>query len=345
MAGDHSICRQRALTGLLLLCVGILAAGLLVPAAGAGSVDADYATNASDDADLETTEVVLDLSSWVDDRAISVTLELPSVAVSWLEAVFTGLVESPELGDDEADEPTDQSDERDGDEPADADGDGDGSDDGDPGEDEPRDDAGGGDSADEPESDESDGDSADDDGDEADAGDGTDEDGDDGADDDSGDGADEDSDEDAGDADDEDDQRSHATAVEHAIHDEINEVRADHGLEALAFDDDLADVARAHSEDMADRDYFSHTTPEGETVGDRYAAAGISCQAWGENILYNGHGEESPAVIAERSVAQWMDSDGHRENILSERWDSEGIGVAIDDGELYATQNFGTDCN
>ncbi len=154
----------------------------------------------------------------------------------------------------------------------------------------------------------------------------------------------------AGDSDDEttdvEDERSYATQVELAIHDEINEIRAEHGLEPLEFDEQLAGVARGHSEDMAENDYFSHTSPDGSTVGDRYADAGVSCQAWGENILYNYHSDESPEVAAQKSVEMWMNSDGHRENVLSDRWDSQGIGVTVAaDGRLYATQNFGTNCN
>lgn len=306
MAREHGTHRQRAFKGLLVLCIGFLAVGLLVPAAaGAGPADADRAT--SDESDVETTEVVIDLSSWFDDRSVSITLELPSVAVSWLEAALSDLIESPAI-DGSDDEPVDRSSETD-EAPEETD---DGESQPGDGESQP----GGDDAVDDEDA------------------------GDESQPDDTGAVGDEETD-DAG----EDDQLAHEAQVERAIHDEVNQVHADHGLEALAFDDELAAVAREHSEDMAERGYFSHTSPEGETVGDRYAAAGISCEAWGENILYNGHGGESPEVIAERSVQQWLDSEPHRENILSDGWDSQGIGVATDGDELYATQNFGAGCN
>ncbi|MFC4247979.1 CAP domain-containing protein [Natribaculum luteum] len=162
----------------------------------------------------------------------------------------------------------------------------------------------------------------------------------------SGDSENETGDESADETTDDEEERTYAAQVELAIHDEVNEIRAEHGLDPLEFDEQLAGVARGHSEDMAENDYFSHTSPDGSTVGDRYADAGVSCQAWGENILYNYHSDESPEVAAQKSVEMWMNSDGHRENILSDRWDSQGIGVTVAaDGRLYATQNFGTNCN
>ncbi|GAA0254488.1 hypothetical protein GCM10009000_083870 [Halobacterium noricense] len=133
--------------------------------------------------------------------------------------------------------------------------------------------------------------------------------------------------------------------VEQEIHDRINGIRTERGLPSLGHGDNLERVAEYHSQDMIDRDYFAHTAPDGETVGDRYHKYDISCQAWGENILYNYASDESPTKAAERSVEQWMQSDGHRQNILSEKWAIEGIGVQVGpDGRLYVTQNFGARC-
>ena len=54
------------------------------------------------------------------------------------------------------------------------------------------------------------------------------------------------------------------------------------------------------------------------------------------------YGEPPEEAIATQFVDMWMNSDGHRQNILTERWNNEGIGVYYDseDGEVYATQNF-----
>lgn len=143
--------------------------------------------------------------------------------------------------------------------------------------------------------------------------------------------------------------------VESLIHEKVNDVRAERGLPRLDYSEKLASVSRAHSEDMATRDYFSHTNPEGEQPWDRYGDHVDSpvCRAYGENIAYNwvdsivrsdGGGLDSSSAndaVAGALVDQWMSSTGHRRNILSENWDAEGLGVYVtDEGQVYATQNF-----
>lgn len=134
--------------------------------------------------------------------------------------------------------------------------------------------------------------------------------------------------------------------VEAEIHDQVNEIRAERGLSELEHDDEIASVARIHSQDMNERDYFSHTNPEGETPADRFGDLyPAECRAVGENLAYiqaGAGGYGSAEEIADRIVQGWMDSDGHRENLLREEWDSEGIGVYIEDGRIDATQNFCT---
>lgn len=134
--------------------------------------------------------------------------------------------------------------------------------------------------------------------------------------------------------------------VEAEIHEQINEIRVDHGLSELEHSDEIAGVARTHSQDMNERDYFSHTNPEGESPADRFGDLYPSeCRAVGENLAYiqTGVGSGGSAEeIAEQIVDGWMNSEGHRENILREDWDSEGIGVYMDDGRVDATQNFCT---
>ncbi|SIR72729.1 Uncharacterized conserved protein YkwD, contains CAP (CSP/antigen 5/PR1) domain [Haladaptatus litoreus] len=133
--------------------------------------------------------------------------------------------------------------------------------------------------------------------------------------------------------------------VERRIHEQINNIRTERGLQSLGYNNQLGEAADYHSQDMIDKSYFSHTAPDGETVGDRYRKFEISCQAWGENILYNYASDESAASAAQTSVEQWMQSDGHRQNILSETWATEGIGAQVAfDGRLYVTQNFGAGC-
>ncbi|ELY47948.1 CAP domain-containing protein [Natronorubrum bangense] len=179
------------------------------------------------------------------------------------------------------------------------------------------------------------------------------------------------SDTDAGDADDDtgadDADGSDADTLEWAlveqyIHEGINEERTTRGLEALEFDEDLQEIARGHSEDMAERGYFSHTDPEGNAFADRYAEHGYECRAYtdggtyyigGENIAYTYVDQpvqtDSGDVVrhtterelADGLVEQWMNSDEHRENILADHWNNEGIGIAVTDNDrVYATQNF-----
>lgn len=133
--------------------------------------------------------------------------------------------------------------------------------------------------------------------------------------------------------------------IEDEIHERINEIRTERGLSELDYDEEIATIARIHSQDMNQREYFSHVNPEGEGPGDRFGDLfPRECRAVGENIAYikTGFGRYGSAkAIAERIVEGWMNSEGHRENILRENWDSEGIGVYIgDDGRIDATQNF-----
>ena len=117
----------------------------------------------------------------------------------------------------------------------------------------------------------------------------------------------------------------------------INAERAARGIAALHHDDLLRIVARAHSEDMVARSFFSHVNPDGDDPFDRMRAVGISFQRAGENIAWN-RGYADPAMVA---VNGWMNSDGHRANILDDRFTATGMGVAEgDDGRWYFTQVF-----
>lgn len=142
--------------------------------------------------------------------------------------------------------------------------------------------------------------------------------------------------------------------VERAVHERVNEERTSRGLEPIAFDDRLAEIARYHSQDMAENDYFAHTAPDGETMGDRYDAFSYDCRVpagttfltGGENIFrvtYRGSAA-SAETVADQAVTGWLNSPPHRENLLRPAWRNEGIGVDAvrEDGEvhIYVTQNF-----
>ncbi|GAA3749528.1 CAP domain-containing protein [Salinactinospora qingdaonensis] len=108
-----------------------------------------------------------------------------------------------------------------------------------------------------------------------------------------------------------------------------NTERADAGCEPLRVDRQLTKAAEVHSEDMATRRYMAHESPEGEGPAERAEDAGY--EAWsGENVAA---GYRS----AEAVMAGWMDSPGHRANILN--CDNRAVGVA--EVDTYWTQTFG----
>lgn len=116
----------------------------------------------------------------------------------------------------------------------------------------------------------------------------------------------------------------------------INQERANVGLSALSVDSRLTSAARVHSNDMACNNFFSHTSPTTGSPFDRISAAGYSYSWAGENIAA-GYG--SPAAVVEG----WMNSPGHKANILSENFTQTGVGYAYwagSDYGVYWTQVF-----
>ena len=114
----------------------------------------------------------------------------------------------------------------------------------------------------------------------------------------------------------------------------VNKVRSENGLSPLAWADDVANVARAHSKDMIDRSFFSHTNPDGLSPFDRLNNNGISFRSAAENIAYGQR-------TAEAVMYAWMNSSGHRANILNKNITEIGIGaVKNQNGIIYWTQVF-----
>ncbi|MBR4211948.1 MAG: hypothetical protein IKR84_06145 [Oscillibacter sp.] len=111
----------------------------------------------------------------------------------------------------------------------------------------------------------------------------------------------------------------------------VNAERARYGLPALAADAELSRVARYKSRDMREKGYFSHESPTYGTPFQMMKSFGITYRAAGENIAY---GYATPAKV----VAAWMNSDGHRANILSASYTRLGVGY-VADGH-YWTQMF-----
>ena len=129
-----------------------------------------------------------------------------------------------------------------------------------------------------------------------------------------------------------------ANSFERRAFELINDERRARGQEPLRWDAELMRLARQHSENMARRDFFSHTDPDGLDTADRAAVGGVcGWRAIAENIAYN-QGFEDPVGFA---VECWMQSPKHRENILRNSFTHAGIGVArAADGRVYFTQVF-----
>ncbi len=110
-----------------------------------------------------------------------------------------------------------------------------------------------------------------------------------------------------------------------------NAERAKHGLKALVIDKPLMAAAREKSQDMKNNNYFSHTSPTFGSPFDRMKALGIAYQSAGENIA---KGQQTP----EQVVEAWMNSEGHRANILDAKFTHIGVGY-VKDGHIW-TQQF-----
>jgi len=119
------------------------------------------------------------------------------------------------------------------------------------------------------------------------------------------------------------------TLLEREAMELVNEKRSAYGLDALTLSGELSVKARIKSQEMKDLGYFSHTSPTYGSPFDMMKALGIRYYSAGENIAMGYR-------TAEAVVNAWMNSTSHRENILSTRYTSMGIGYA--DG--YWTQWF-----
>lgn len=162
-----------------------------------------------------------------------------------------------------------------------------------------------------------------------------------------------------------DDRTLNESQIEVLIHERVNDVRGNHSMPLIEHDPALRAIASGYSEQMATNGFFDHESPTGQTVEDRYDAAGYDCRVntddgfvgGAENIYYtyaftevatenSSAYYETESEIANAIVEGWLNSPPHREIILEEYWQNEGIGVYIvdnptGDGEkVYVTQNF-----
>lgn len=136
-------------------------------------------------------------------------------------------------------------------------------------------------------------------------------------------------------------------AIAYCTHYHTERARLDHGQGLLRFDEGLTEIATAHSRDMRTREYVGHQSPEGDNIGarlDRFEylppeSGDRGGTRFGENIARNAyrvpvrsdgrHVNHTVEDLAAHVVEQWLDSPGHRENLLDGAWVREGIGVAL----------------
>lgn len=111
---------------------------------------------------------------------------------------------------------------------------------------------------------------------------------------------------------------------------EINQVRARHGLAAFRSSNALQEAADFHSRTMAVRGFFAHESADGSAFWKRverfYPSRGFRYWSVGENLAYG-----SPSISAEGTVRAWMDSPGHRANLLSGAWHEVGLSAVQED--------------
>ena len=125
--------------------------------------------------------------------------------------------------------------------------------------------------------------------------------------------------------------------LEQEVIDLVNVERSNAGLSPLVYQERLAIAAHCHASDMAANSYFAHNSQDGSTPGARMERAGYVWGTWGENIAAGQH-------TAQQVMTAWMNSSGHRANILKADFTEIGIGHAYDNQSgfgHYWVQDFG----
>ena len=126
-------------------------------------------------------------------------------------------------------------------------------------------------------------------------------------------------------------------SLEQQIHDHINTIRIQNGQKTLVYNEQISNMARDHSKDMALNNYFDHTSLDGKTFQDRVFASRIACYPAGENIEINYQSEPN---LLDSIMQTWLDSPEHKQNILSPFYTSEGIGVYVSGDNVLVTDDF-----
>ena len=125
------------------------------------------------------------------------------------------------------------------------------------------------------------------------------------------------------------------TSLESGVLSELNQIRAQHGLQPLKISARLTAASAQHSREMGTAGYFEHNSNDGtafwKRIGRWYGSTGYGYWSVGENLLWS-----SPDVDAQHALELWMNSPEHRANILTARWREIGI-AAIHVGSAPGT--------
>jgi uncharacterized protein YkwD len=131
-----------------------------------------------------------------------------------------------------------------------------------------------------------------------------------------------------------------AAEVEAEILRLTNEERTKEGLSSLSADTKLRDVAAAHSADMLANDYFDHDNLQGCGSSCRATNAGYRWKSIGENIYMMSGYKLTPEKAAAKVVDGWMNSPGHKKNILGGTFTESGVGVVYGGKSIYVTSLY-----
>lgn len=137
-------------------------------------------------------------------------------------------------------------------------------------------------------------------------------------------------------------EQSSLALRQHAL-DLVNKERANRNLPPLALEDKLVEAAQSHANDMLSRNYYSHYSPEGKSVSDRFQAAGGNRWLITAENIGQCKGCEPPLDYdyVRQMQKGWMDSPKHRANILRDGLTGFGFGMVVrSDGTLYGVQTF-----
>jgi len=139
---------------------------------------------------------------------------------------------------------------------------------------------------------------------------------------------------------------SNYKALQDKIFELTNVERQKNGVAPFVYNAAVEKYAVAKSQDMAVNNYFDHNSPTNGYFYDIWKKDGFKYSAGAENIYYmsdgRGYTNQDINTLAQQIVTGWMNSDGHRKNILNPNLKELGVGVAVKDNRLYATQLFHT---